>query len=93
MKLLNECGVGVAGTIWCQQKKRSMGWLALSLGAAMVSRIAKTFKIIYKHYHPKTGTPHVHDGIQSTHFCTETNVVKPWEKTSKIKTDCEGYPP
>jgi hypothetical protein len=40
-------------------KKAVVGWLALSLGAAMVSRIAKTFKIIYKHYHPKNWS-HMH---------------------------------
>ena len=45
-KLLNQCGVGVAGFHhnFALFTKAVLGWLALSLGAAMMSRIAKNFQ-------------------------------------------------
>jgi ATP-binding cassette subfamily B protein len=45
-KLLNQCGVGVANFNhnFPDFTKAVLGWLALSLGAAMMSRIAKNFQ-------------------------------------------------
>ena len=66
-KLLNECGVGVANFNHNQSSfiKAVSGWLALSLGAAMVSRIAKNFQDYFTNIIiQRTGAQMYTDGIQ-----------------------------
>jgi ATP-binding cassette subfamily B protein len=66
-KLLNQCGVGVASFNhnYANFTKAVLGWLALSLGAAMMSRIAKNFQDYFTNIIiQRTGAKMYTDGIQ-----------------------------
>jgi ATP-binding cassette subfamily B protein len=66
-KLMNECGVGVANFHhnYASFTKAVMGWLLLSLGAAMVSRIAKNFQDYFTNIIiQRTGAQMYTDGIK-----------------------------
>jgi ATP-binding cassette subfamily B protein len=66
-KLLNQCGVGVANfrNDYPGFVRAVIYWLALSLGAAMMSRIAKNFQDYFTNIIiQRTGAQMYTDGIQ-----------------------------
>ena len=98
-KLLNECGVGVANFNHNQASfiKAVLGWLALSLGAAMVSRIAKNFQDYFTNIIiQRTGAEMYTDGIQKAlqlpfQDFEDQRSGETLGKLQKVKIDCEKF--
>jgi ATP-binding cassette, subfamily B, bacterial len=98
-KLLNECGVGVANFNHNQSSfiKAVSGWLALSLGAAMVSRIAKNFQDYFTNIIiQRTGAQMYTDGIQKAlqlpfQDFEDQRSGETLGKLQKVKIDCEKF--
>ena len=98
-KLLNECGVGVANFNHNQFNftKAVLGWLALSLGAAMVSRIAKNFQDYFTNIIiQRTGAQMYTDGIQKAlqlpfQDFEDQRSGETLGKLQKVKIDCEKF--
>ena len=98
-KLLNECGVGVANFNHNQGNfiKAVLGWLALSLGAAMVSRIAKNFQDYFTNIIiQRTGAQMYTDGIQKAlqlpfQDFEDQRSGETLGKLQKVKVDCEKF--
>jgi ATP-binding cassette subfamily B protein len=98
-KLLNECGVGVANFNhnYVNFTKAVVGWLALSLGAAMVSRIAKNFQDYFTNIIiQRTGAHMYTDGIQKAltlpfQDFEDQRSGETLGKLQKVKTDCEKF--
>ncbi|MGL2966302.1 ABC transporter ATP-binding protein [Flavobacterium sp. XGLA_31] len=98
-KLMNQCGVGVAdfhhnyGTF----VKAVLGWLALSMGAAMVSRIAKNFQDYFTNIIiQRTGARMYTDGIQKAlqlpyQDFEDQRSGETLGKLQKVKIDCEKF--
>ncbi|UOK41991.1 MULTISPECIES: ABC transporter ATP-binding protein [Flavobacterium] len=98
-KLLNQCGVGV-DTFNNNQPafiKAVLGWLTLSLGAAMMSRIAKNFQDYYTNIIiQRTGAHMYTDGIQKAlqlpyQDFEDQRSGETLGKLQKVKTDCEKF--
>ena len=98
-KLLNQCGVGVAnfhhdsaGFI-----RAVIYWLSLSLGAAMMSRIAKNFQDYFTNIIiQRTGAQMYTDGIQKAlqlpfQDFEDQRSGETLGKLQKVKTDCEKF--
>ncbi len=98
-KLLNECGVGVAnfnknydGFI-----KVVLGWLGLSLGASMLSRIAKNFQDYFTNIIiQRTGAEMYTDGIKKAlelpfQDFEDQRSGETLGKLQKVKIDCEKF--
>lgn len=98
-KLLNECGVGVANFNhnYVNFTKVVLGWLALSLGAAMVSRIAKNFQDYFTNIIiQRTGAQMYTDGIQKAlqlpfQDFEDQRSGETLGKLQKVKIDCEKF--
>jgi ATP-binding cassette subfamily B protein len=98
-KLLNECGVGVANfkDNYGSFSKAVLGWLALSLGAAMVSRIAKNFQDYFTNIIiQRTGAHMYTDGIQKAltlpfQDFEDQRSGETLGKLQKVKIDCEKF--
>nr|WP_315249815.1 ABC transporter ATP-binding protein [uncultured Flavobacterium sp.] len=98
-KLLNECGVGVANFNHNQLSftKAVLGWLALSLGAAMVSRIAKNFQDYFTNIIiQRTGAQMYTEGIQKAlqlpfQDFEDQRSGETLGKLQKVKIDCEKF--
>ncbi|AWG21162.1 ABC transporter ATP-binding protein [Flavobacterium faecale] len=98
-KLLNECGVGVANFKHDQMSftKAVLGWLALSLGAAMVSRIAKNFQDYFTNIIiQRTGAQMYTDGIQKAlqlpfQDFEDQRSGETLGRLQKVKIDCEKF--
>jgi ATP-binding cassette, subfamily B, bacterial len=98
-KLLNECGVGVANFNHNQLSftKAVLGWLALSLGAAMISRIAKNFQDYFTNIIiQRTGAQMYTDGIQKAlqlpfQDFEDQRSGETLGKLQKVKIDCEKF--
>ncbi|MES2575031.1 MAG: ABC transporter ATP-binding protein [Bacteroidota bacterium] len=98
-KLLNECGVGVANFNHNQLSftKAVLGWLAISLGAAMVSRIAKNFQDYFTNIIiQRTGAQMYTDGIQKAlqlpfQDFEDQRSGETLGKLQKVKIDCERF--
>lgn len=98
-KLLNECGVGVANfhNDSASFIKAVAGWLALSLGAAMMSRIAKNFQDYFTNIIiQRTGAQMYTDGIQKAlqlpfQDFEDQRSGETLGKLQKVKTDCEKF--
>lgn len=98
-KLLNECGVGVANFNNNQLNftKTVVGWLALSLGAAMVSRIAKNFQDYFTNIIiQRTGAQMYTEGIQKAlqlpfQDFEDQSSGETLGKLQKVKIDCEKF--
>ena len=98
-KLLNECGVGVAKFHHNHANfiKVVLGWLALSLGAAMVSRIAKNFQDYFTNIIiQRTGAQMYTDGIQKAlqlpfQDFEDQRSGETLGKLQKVKIDCEKF--
>ena len=98
-KLMNECGVGVANFNhnYVNFTKVVFGWLALSLGAAMVSRIAKNFQDYFTNIIiQRTGAQMYTDGIQKAlqlpfQDFEDQRSGETLGKLQKVKIDCEKF--
>ncbi|MEY2868857.1 MAG: hypothetical protein RIR01_1322 [Bacteroidota bacterium] len=98
-KLLNECGVGVANFSHNQGSfiKAVSGWLLLSLGAAMASRIAKNFQDYFTNIIiQRTGAQMYTDGIQKAlqlpfQDFEDQRSGETLGKLQKVKIDCEKF--
>ena len=98
-KLLNECGVGVANFNHNQGSfiKAVSGWLLLSLGAAMASRIAKNFQDYFTNIIiQRTGAQMYTDGIQKAlqlpfQDFEDQRSGETLGKLQKVKIDCEKF--
>lgn len=98
-KLLNECGVGVKNfnNDYALFTKAVLGWLALSLGAAMLSRIAKNFQDYFTNIIiQRTGAQMYTDGIQKAlqlpfQDFEDQRSGETLGKLQKVKTDCEKF--
>ncbi len=98
-KLLNECGVGVANFSHNQGRfiKAVSGWLLLSLGAAMASRIAKNFQDYFTNIIiQRTGAQMYTDGIQKAlqlpfQDFEDQRSGETLGKLQKVKIDCEKF--
>lgn len=98
-KLMNECGVGVANFNhnYINFTKVVFGWLALSLGAAMVSRIAKNFQDYFTNIIiQRTGAQMYTDGIQKAlqlpfQDFEDQRSGETLGKLQKVKIDCEKF--
>jgi ATP-binding cassette subfamily B protein len=98
-KLLNECGVGVKNfnSDYAMFTKAVLGWLALSLGAAMLSRIAKNFQDYFTNIIiQRTGAQMYTDGIQKAlqlpfQDFEDQRSGETLGKLQKVKTDCEKF--
>ena len=98
-KLLNECGVGVANfnNNYSGFMKAVLGWLALSLGAAMTSRIAKNFQDYFTNIIiQRTGAQMYTDGIQKAlqlpfQDFEDQRSGETLGKLQKVKIDCEKF--
>ena len=98
-KLMNECGVGVANFHhnYGSFTKAVMGWLLLSLGAAMVSRIAKNFQDYFTNIIiQRTGAQMYTDGIKKAlqlpyQDFEDQRSGETLGKLQKVKTDCEKF--
>jgi ATP-binding cassette subfamily B protein len=98
-KLLNECGVGVAdfNHNHLDFTKAVMGWLVLSLGAAMVSRITKNFQDYFTNIIiQRTGAQMYTDGIQKAlqlpfQDFEDQRSGETLGKLQKVKIDCEKF--
>lgn len=98
-KLLNQCGVGVANFNANLQlfTKAVTGWLALSLGVAMMSRIAKNFQDYFTNIIiQRTGAKMYTDGIQKAlelpfQDFEDQRSGETLGKLQKVKIDCERF--
>lgn len=98
-KLLNECGVGVANFNQNQETfvQAVLGWLGLSLGAAMMSRIAKNFQDYFTNIIiQRTGAQMYTDGIQKAlqlpyQDFEDQRSGETLGKLQKVKIDCEKF--
>jgi ATP-binding cassette subfamily B protein len=98
-KLLNQCGVGVAhfNHNYASFTKVLLGWLALSLGAAMLSRIAKNFQDYFTNIIiQRTGAHMYTDGIQKAlqlpyQDFEDQRSGETLGKLQKVKIDCEKF--
>lgn len=98
-KLLNECGVGVANFHNNQGTfiKAVLGWLGLSLGAAMMSRIAKNFQDYFTNIIiQRTGAEMYTDGIQKAlqlpyKDFEDQRSGETLGRLQKVKIDCEKF--
>lgn len=98
-KLLNECGVGVASFNHNQLSftKAVLGWLVISLGAAMVSRIAKNFQDYFTNIIiQRTGAQMYTEGIQKAlqlpfQDFEDQRSGETLGKLQKVKIDCEKF--
>ncbi|MBA0882600.1 ABC transporter ATP-binding protein [Flavobacterium undicola] len=98
-KLLNQCGVGVANFNHNHFNftKAVLGWLALSLGAAMVSRIAKNFQDYFTNIIiQRTGAQMYTEGIQKAlqlpfQDFEDQRSGETLGKLQKVKIDCEKF--
>ncbi|WP_309641007.1 ABC transporter ATP-binding protein [Flavobacterium sp.] len=98
-KLLNECGVGVKNFNhdYAAFTKAVLGWLALSLGAAMMSRIAKNFQDYFTNIIiQRTGAQMYTDGIQKAlqlpyQDFEDQRSGETLGKLQKVKIDCEKF--
>jgi ATP-binding cassette subfamily B protein len=98
-KLLNQCGVGVAGfnNNFSLFIKAVLGWLALSLGASMMSRIAKNFQDYFTNIIiQRTGAKMYTDGIQKAlelpfQDFEDQRSGETLGKLQKVKIDCEKF--
>jgi len=98
-KLLNQCGVGVLNfhNNYNGFIKAVSGWLALSLGAAMLSRIAKNFQDYFTNIIiQRTGAQMYTDGIQKAlqlpyQDFEDQRSGETLGKLQKVKIDCEKF--
>mgnify|MGYP003610608039 FL=1 len=98
-KLLNQCGVGVADFNHNLPNftKAVLGWLALSLGAAMMSRIAKNFQDYFTNIIiQRTGAKMYTEGIQKAlelpfQDFEDQRSGETLGKLQKVKIDCEKF--
>ncbi|AWI26112.1 ABC transporter ATP-binding protein [Flavobacterium pallidum] len=98
-KLMNECGVGVANFNHNMNSfmKVVLGWLALSVGAAMISRIAKNFQDYFTNIIiQRTGAQMYTDGIQKAlqlpfQDFEDQRSGETLGKLQKVRTDCEKF--
>lgn len=98
-KLMNQCGVGVATFHHNYHSfvKVVIGWLALSLGAAMVSRIAKNFQDYFTNIIiQRTGAQMYTDGIKKAlqlpyQDFEDQRSGETLGKLQKVKIDCEKF--
>jgi len=98
-KLMNECGVGVANfnNNYSLFITALLGWLALSIGAAMVSRITKNFQDYFTNIIiQRTGAKMYTDGIQKAlqlpyQDFEDQRSGETLGKLQKVKTDCEKF--
>ncbi len=98
-KLMNQCGVGVLNFNhnYSNFVKAVIGWLALSLGAAMISRIAKNFQDYYTNIIiQRTGAQMYTDGIKKAlqlpyQDFEDQRSGETLGKLQKVKTDCEKF--
>jgi len=98
-KLLNQCGVGVVNfhNNYNGFIKTVAGWLALSLGAAMLSRIAKNFQDYFTNIIiQRTGAQMYTDGIQKAlqlpyQDFEDQRSGETLGKLQKVKIDCEKF--
>ena len=98
-KLLNECGVGVASfnNNYINFTKAVLGWLGLSLGAALISRIAKNFQDYFTNIIiQRTGAQMYTEGIQKAlqlpfQDFEDQRSGETLGKLQKVKIDCEKY--
>jgi len=98
-KLMNQCGVGVASFHHDYHSfvKVVLGWLALSLGAAMVSRIAKNFQDYFTNIIiQRTGAQMYTDGIKKAlqlpyQDFEDQRSGETLGKLQKVKIDCEKF--
>lgn len=96
-KLLNECAVGVGNFNGNQDLfiKAVIGWLLLSIGAAMVSRITKNFQDYFTNIIiQRTGARMYTDGIQKAlqlpyQDFEDQRSGETLGKLQKVKSDCE----
>ena len=98
-KLLNECGVGVANFNgnYVNFTKVVLGWLGLSLGASMISRIAKNFQDYFTNIIiQRTGAQMYTEGIQKAlqlpfQDFEDQRSGETLGRLQKVKSDCEKY--
>ncbi|MBC5842215.1 ABC transporter ATP-binding protein [Flavobacterium sp. F-380] len=98
-KLLNECGVGVAdfNGNYGNFTKAVLGWLGLSLGASMISRIAKNFQDYFTNIIiQRTGAQMYTEGIQKAlqlpfQDFEDQRSGETLGRLQKVKSDCEKY--
>jgi ATP-binding cassette subfamily B protein len=98
-KLLNECGVGVANfnNNYSKFTNAVLGWLVLSLCAAMMSRIAKNFQDYFTNIIiQRTGAKMYTDGIQKAlelpfQDFEDQSSGETLGKLQKVKTDSEKF--
>ena len=98
-KLMNQCGVGVAHFNNNQSYfvKTVLGWLALSLGAAMISRIAKNFQDYFTNIIiQRTGAQMYTAGIKKAlqlpfQDFEDQRSGETLGKLQKVKIDCEKF--
>ncbi|OYU80631.1 MAG: ABC transporter ATP-binding protein [Flavobacterium sp. BFFFF1] len=98
-KLMNQCGVGVANfhRDFNYFTRVVLGWLALSVGAAMVSRIAKNFQDYFTNIIiQRTGAQMYTDGIRKAlqlpfQEFEDQRSGETLGKLQKVKIDCEKF--
>ncbi|MDG2433739.1 ABC transporter ATP-binding protein [Flavobacterium sp.] len=98
-KLLNQCGVRVAdfNGNYGNFTKAVLGWLGLSLGAAMISRIAKNFQDYFTNIIiQRTGAQMYTEGIQKAlqlpfQDFEDQRSGETLGRLQKVKSDCEKY--
>lgn len=98
-KLMNECGVGAANFNhnYANFTKSLIGWLGLSLGAAMMSRIAKNFQDYFTNIIiQRVGAQMYTDGIQKAlqlpyQDFEDQRSGETLGKLQKVKIDCEKF--
>ncbi len=98
-KLMNQCGVGVAHFNHNQSYfvKTVLGWLALSLAAAMISRIAKNFQDYFTNIIiQRTGAQMYTAGIKKAlqlpfQDFEDQRSGETLGKLQKVKIDCEKF--
>ena len=98
-KLLNECGVGVTNFNgnYVNFTKAVLGWLGLSLGASMISRIAKNFQDYFTNIIiQRTGAQMYTEGIQKAlqlpfQDFEDQRSGETLGRLQKVKSDCEKY--
>lgn len=98
-KLLNQCGVGVANFNgnYGNFTKAVLGWLGLSLGASMISRIAKNFQDYFTNIIiQRTGAQMYTEGIQKAlqlpfQDFEDQRSGETLGRLQKVKSDCEKY--
>ncbi|MGK4568210.1 ABC transporter ATP-binding protein [Flavobacterium sp. 3HN19-14] len=98
-KLMNQCGDGVANfnNNFNHFAKVVLGWLALSVGAAMVSRIAKNFQDYFTNIIiQRTGAQMYTDGIRKAlqlpfQDFEDQRSGETLGKLQKVRIDCEKF--